>query len=534
MEYLCCRRFCTTGADDPVSGDYGVASVQCSTLNGQVPVSDTINNIEKASPTLTDFGKIIIISVAFLGWFFGGMHMAITSVAMGSAAESLLIQTGVAVTTKDDIDRAKHILAEFDNDRDGLLNKDEAEQFSGALGRFVFKDLSEPELVLWAARNRLEAVGSKWYGFYVGAFLFGAALGGLVFGRIGDRYGRVKGMAASVLCYSVMSLAGYFVQTPEQLWIVRFVVCMGVGGVWPNGVSLMSEAWEGVSRPLLAGVIGTAANVGIFLTNVVARNIDITVESWRWVMLMGAGPIVLGLIVLAIVPESPRWLAEQRREREDRSESADETQSPPPVLTWEVFKTPLLGVTLVGILFATVPLLGGWGSANWAIKWADQVGQETNNPSLKADLGIARSLPSIVGSFLGGLIAISLGRRAAYFITSLIALGCAQYLFWFLTPDQTAFLVWFGVLGFFSGVFFGWLPLFLPELFVTRVRSTGAGVCFNFGRILTAVTVFATAMLINYFENDYSVIGRITSLVFLLGAIGICLLPGGVDGEIKD
>lgn len=74
-------------------------------------MSDTINNIEKASPTLTDFGKIIIISVAFLGWFFGGMHMAITSVAMGSAAESLLIQTGVAVTTKDDIDRAKHILA---------------------------------------------------------------------------------------------------------------------------------------------------------------------------------------------------------------------------------------------------------------------------------------------------------------------------------------------------------------------------------------------------------------------------------------
>ena len=90
------------------------------------------------------------------------------------------------------------------------------------------------------------------------------------------------------------------------------------------------------------------------------------------------------------------------------------------------------------------------------------------------------------------------------------------------------------MLGFFSGVFFGWLPLFLPELFVTRVRSTGAGVCFNFGRILTAVTVFATAMLINYFENDYSVIGRITSLVFLLGAIGICLLPVGVDGEIKD
>ena len=86
----------------------------------------------------------------------------------------------------------------------------------------------------------------------------------------------------------------------------------------------------------------------------------------------------------------------------------------------------------------------------------------------------------------------------------------------------------------FSGFYFGWLPLFLPELFETRVRSTGAGVCFNFGRIITAMTVFATSMLITTFDNDYSLIGRTTSLIYLLGAIGICLLPKGVGGEIKD
>jgi cyanate permease len=74
----------------------------------------------------------------------------------------------------------------------------------------------------------------------------------------------------------------------------------------------------------------------------------------------------------------------------------------------------------------------------------------------------------------------------------------------------------------------------LPELFVTRVRSVGAGVCFNLGRIITAITVFVTAGLIAYFDNDFGQIGRITSLIYLLGAVGILLMPKGVEGEIKD
>ena len=96
------------------------------------------------------------------------------------------------------------------------------------------------------------------------------------------------------------------------------------------------------------------------------------------------------------------------------------------------------------------------------------------------------------------------------------------------------FLVLTAILGFFSGIFFGWLPLFLPEIFITRVRSSGAGVCFNFGRILTAVAVLVTAELIVVFENNFAAFGKVTTLVYLLGAIGILLLPKGVEGKIKD
>src|SRR5439155_16243411 len=114
-------------------------------------------------------------------------------------------------------------------------------------------------------------------------------------------------MAASILCYTLVPLAAYFAQTPGQLLITWFVACMGVGGMWPNGVALLSEAWSNLSRPLVAGLLGTSANVGIFCLATWADYEPITPEHWRWVLLVCASPMLLGVFVLAVVPESPKW-----------------------------------------------------------------------------------------------------------------------------------------------------------------------------------------------------------------------------------
>jgi len=511
------------------------------------------NENNSSTSTLTKTGKYIIIITAFLGWFFGGVHLGITSLSMGSAAKDLLHGTGHANERPADRKKSEEQLEKFDTDKNGKLNIDEFEKAffdrnkDGAIDDLERKraklqisadedgdgQITRQELTAKASRDRFGAASSKWFGYYVCALLFGGALGGLVFGRIGDRFGRVKGMTAAICCYSGVSFIAFFAQTPEQLWIARFVVCMGVGGMWPNGVALMSEAWAGASRPMLAGVIGTSANIGIFLVGVAGSIWKVNESNWEWVMVVGGFPIILGLLVPLIVPESPRWLADQKKL--EAGEMDEDGEKPTEVSTWEVFKRPMLGVTLVGILLATVPLFGGWGSSNWAIKWADDAGKIIGDDGLKAQVMQARALPGILGSFLGGWIASLIGRRRSYLLNSLICLGSAQYLFWFCSPNEpTNFLVWMAVLGFFSGAFFGWLPLFLPELFVTRVRSAGAGICFNFGRIITAVTVFITSMLIVYFNNDFGAIGRVTSLIYLFGAIGILLMPKGVEGEIKD
>src|SRR5262249_21154857 len=129
-----------------------------------------------------------------------------------------------------------------------------------------------------------------------------------------------------------------------------------------------------------------------------------------------------------------------------------------------VFRPPLLGTTLLAILLATVPMIGGWGSANWMTPWAAEAGAAANppDPFLKARVGQARALPGIVGSLIGGWVASAAGRRRAYFLTSAAALALAQYTFWFLVPTHPDFLLWVAALGLVSGLYFGWLPLCLP------------------------------------------------------------------------
>jgi hypothetical protein len=244
-------------------------------------------------------------------------------------------------------------------------------------------------------------------------------------------------------------------------------------------------------------------------------------------MLVGSAPVLLGVFAWFAVPESPRWLAVRHAAQAGPARQA---------ATWEVFQSPLLGVTVVAIILATIPMIGGWATANWMVPWASRAGEAAQPPDhfLKANVLQARSLTGIVGSLLGGWIASRLGRRLTYFLVCLASLGIAQYVFWFLVPTAPLFLVWVGAMGFASGIYFGWLPLCLPELFPTRVRSTGAGVGFNFGRIVTAVTMFGTGFVMRLFEGDYARIGRITSLTFLVGMIAICLAPDTSEKQLKD
>ena len=368
-----------------------------------------------------------------------------------------------------------------------------------------------------------EAEVGNWFSRYICAFLLGAAVGGLLFGWLGDRIGRVKAMGLSIICYSALTGLTYFVQSPLQLVVLRFLACLGVGGMWPNGVSLASEAWANVSRPLLAGLIGTSANLGFMSLALVAMYQPITAENWRWVFLVGAAPVVLGIVVLFVVPESPRWLAGARAPRSE----------PPRSPIVEIFRPPLLKYTVIGICLGMIPLLGNWGGANWLVPWAGQTGG-TDDPYLKAWTQWTRSGGAALGALLGGWLASRFGRRTTYFLVSLASLLSSIFVFWMLTPGDRGFLAGVFVLGFFGTVYFGWLPLYLPELFPTRVRATGSGVTFNFGRIMTAFGVLGAGQLMIAFDGDYARVGQVTCMIYVLGMIVICLAPDTSKYQVRN
>jgi MFS family permease len=347
-------------------------------------------------------------------------------------------------------------------------------------------------------------------GYITALFLLGAALGGLVFGWLGDRIGRVRAMIFSILAYSLFPGCCYCAQAPWQLGFFRFFAAVGMGGEWSLGVALVMECWPEKHRPLLSGAIGAAANIGFGLLGLLGMAFQVTRDSWRWVMLAGAVPAILTIFIALCVPESERW-----------KQSVKKGASQP---MREVFSRGLIKTTLLGILFASIALIGTWGSIQWLPAWADQLTQGSSRTAK----GLTQTLcaaGAVVGCFLGPLIGGRFGRRPAYFLLCLVSLFSCGFLFRSVHEYGALFLSMTFLVGASTAAFYGWLPLYLPELFPTRVRATGQGLCYNSGRILAAFGAIQMGHLLAFYEGSYARAGAAITLIYVLGLVCIWLAP---------
>lgn len=398
-----------------------------------------------------DFGQWMVLIAAFLGWMFDGVEMGLFPIAARPAVTDLM-----HMTTPDD-----------------------------------------------------QVIG-KWVGYLTALFLLGAAVGGFVFGWMGDKIGRVRSMTLSILAYSGFTGLCYFAAEPWQLGVYRFLAALGMGGEWALGVALVMECWPEKYRPILAGVIGAAANVGFLLISLVGMSIAVTPDDWRWIMLAGAAPGILAFFVIMFVPESKRW-----------QQSVKKAVVSP---VREIFTPPLLKPTLLAIVFCSVALIGTWGAVSGFLPtWADQIAGK-DNPHAKATVQLAISIGCIIGCVVGPLVSNRIGRRGAYFALCVASLIVTQYLFRGLNHYNLWFVFMSGVAGLAASSFYGLLPLYLPELYPTRVRATGQGLSFNFGRILAAVGAVSTGYLVTTLGGYPQACAAIT-LVYLIGMVVIWFAP---------
>jgi SHS family sialic acid transporter-like MFS transporter len=398
-------------------------------------------------------GKLYLTLVAaFLGWMFDGMEMGIFPIVAGPALEEM----------------APHL--------------------RGA---------------------ELKTFVSAWMGWATALFLWGAALGGVIFGWLGDKIGRVRAMSWSILAYSVFTGLGYFATEPWHLPAFRFVAALGMGGEWALGVALVMEIWPEDKRPLLAGVIGAASNVGFALIAVLAIVFPVMKESWRWVMLVGAAPALLTFFIRLFVPESERWRAAVRK-------------GPSHPLS-EIFRPPLLRRTVLAILLSSVVLIVTWG----AIQWLALLGQERAGSALPQAKGVTQAVSS-VGAIFGCLLGAWLGkysRRGAYALLCILSFGVCTYLFRSTRYYDFEFMVLVLLAGLTTASFYGWLPLYLPELFPTRVRATAQGLSFNLGRVFAGVGALQMGSLVEQLGGSYDRAGATIVLVYVVGLVVIWFAP---------
>lgn len=377
------------------------------------------------------------------------------------------------------------------------------------------------EFQMKAATAVTEQFIQHWMGIITAAFLIGAAAGGLIFGWLGDRIGRVRAMTFSVLVYSIFTGLKYFARDPFDLAFLRFISALGMGGEWSLGVALVMEAWPEGKRPLMAGLIGASSNMGFALIAIIGIFFQTTVHSWRWVMLVGSTPALLALAIVWFVPESERWKHSVRTEGKSQ-----------PIIG-EVFGPKLLGTTLLGILISSIPLIVTWGIVLWIPLWADQM-TGGSQPRVKAFSLLATSIGAVLGALVAPLFARRIGRRPVYVCLCLGAFVACTVLFRVFHSYSYPFLAVASLVGFFTSSFYGWLPQYLPELYPTRVRATGQGVCFNFGRILTAVSAWKIGALMAWFDNSYARAGEAVAFIYIIGIATIWFLPETIGRTLPD
>jgi MFS family permease len=312
------------------------------------------------------------------------------------------------------------------------------------------------------------------------AFLIGWALGGGFFGLIADRLGRSHALMLTILTYALFTGLSFFAQTWWQLLVFRFLAALGIGGEWAVGASLLSETWPRRWRPWMAAVLQTGVNLGVMLASL--TNFLMASLPYRSVFLVGVLPALLVLWIRQKVPEPEEWQGA-------REQSADAA----PTFA-DLFRGSVRRTTILTLAVCSLSLSGHWAFLFWYLQ------QLRNLPSVAelspTEVGHLVSkivwlvmVTSIVGNFMAAYLARKLKYRRA------IALLCVGYflsmLFTYGVPrDHTQ--LWLGVaaIGLCQGVF-ALFTMYLPPLFPTLLRTTGAGFCYNFGRIAAGLgTVF--------------------------------------------
>jgi MFS family permease len=372
-------------------------------------------------------------------------------------------------------------------------------------------------------------------------FLVGWGIGGLVFGALGDRYGRARMLTVTVLLYSVCTGLNFFSQTPWDFAVFRFLTGVGVGGVFGLAVSLIAETVPDGARAGALGTLQILSTFGNLSAGLVKQGIDSLEHSgaivagtgWRWVFLVGALPALLVVLIQTRLQEPEPWL---RARAEGRTAKGSILGPYKALLGERRWRRNLL----VGAVLSSAGVVGLWAIGEYAVDLQTIVftqhysARGLGDEALKLAVNSAKNtaftlqmLGAAAGMWLFTQLATRLGRRQAFAIGFTLALMVTAYSYLKMASPFDAYwmmpLMGATQLGLFAG-----FAIYLPELFPSSMRSTGTSFCYNLGRFAAAAGSFFSAALATGLFGHLASPGKERYAAIAMCAIyvaGLAILP---------
>jgi MFS family permease len=369
-------------------------------------------------------------------------------------------------------------------------------------------------------------------------FLIGWGIGGLIFGALGDKFGRSKMLMLTILIYSLFTGLSFFSHSWFDFTACRFLTGLGVGGVFGLAVALIAETVPAGARVQTLGLLQVLSTVG----NVLAVGIKYAIdglekggtlqsgEGWRWMFLVGLTPAVMVVFSYKYLREPAGWLKLKAEGRLPRGSILVPYKNLVRSTRWR-------RNLIVGSLIASTGVVGLWAIGEYAVDLQDRVFKGHFNAQAKAGViqpsevkalvdngkNLAYLLNMIgagVGMWLFTKVAAATGRRTAFAIGFSSALVITAGVYWKMETPADAYwmmpLMGAAQLGPFAG-----FAIYLPELFPGSLRSTGTSFCYNLGRFAAAGGSFFSA----YLTKAFAIKGDPTSsLPLRYSAITMCAI----------
>lgn len=360
-------------------------------------------------------------------------------------------------------------------------------------------------------------------GTAIGATLLGWAVGGTIGSIMADRIGRKKMLMVSIAGYSALTALTALSPSWTMMIALRFFTGMFLGTEWSTGTALVAETWPDRARAKALGVMQSGYGFGFFL----AAGLWLWIqpnwgpEAWRLMFLIGVLPAFFVLYIRRKVPESKLWLEAVQVPAQDQTTAANKESGLKSLFgDAEVLKraiaTLVMAAVTVSVFYGISGLMGPY-IGSLAAKEGLTAGSWASISALVYNGG------AIIGYISAGFIADWIGRKP-YMLVTFIGAICAGAIQTYVPETLTWSLVSVFILGMFTLGAFSWMPIYLPELFKTKIRSTASGIVFNVARLVSFPLPILTAFLFSTLGGYHMTVLSMT-LLYVVSIFALWFLP---------